>query len=76
MARRAVAGRLITCYSRRDWLLGVVYTGASGFVKAAAGLCPVEVAGVENVNLTSVVDGHLDYMASLPEVLDSLALLL
>ncbi|GAB4821221.1 hypothetical protein N2152v2_008267 [Parachlorella kessleri] len=74
MARSAVAGRLINCYSRRDWLLGVVYTGSSGFTKAAAGLCPVEVAGIENVNLTSVVGGHFEYMPQLPEVLDSMGL--
>ena len=44
MARRAVAGRLVNCYSRRDWLLSVVFSGSSGFLKAAAGLCPLEVS--------------------------------
>ncbi len=74
MARRVVAGRLMNCYSRKDWLLGVVFSGASGFVKEAAGLCPVGVEGVEDVNLSALVSGHFDYLPQLQEVLDSVAL--
>ena len=70
MARHAVAGRFVNCYSRRDWMLGLVYRGSAGFVKAAGGLCPVKLAGVENVNLTGLVAGHFDYMTKLQEILD------
>ena len=45
MARSAVAGRLVNAYSRRDWVLGLIYRGSNGFVKGAGGLCPVAVAG-------------------------------
>ena len=70
MARRAVAGRLVNGYSRSDWILGVVFRASSGFVRPAGGLCPVKVAGVENVNLGAVVNGHLDYAGNLPEILE------
>eukprot|EP00887_Chlorella_sp_A99_P007485 scaffold2.g7485.t1 len=75
MARRVVAGRLVNCYSRRDWLLGVCYGGSVGWMRAAAGLVPIEgVAGVENCNLTRVVEGHFSHLDALPEVLLGLGL--
>jgi pimeloyl-ACP methyl ester carboxylesterase len=70
MARRVVAGRLVNGYSRGDWLLSVMFW--QGIAKPAAGLAPVEVDGVENVSLGSVVKGHFDYVAGLDEILDLL----
>lgn len=32
----------VNCYSRRDWLLGVCYGGSVGWMRAAAGLVPIE----------------------------------
>jgi hypothetical protein len=58
MARAVVSGRLINGFSHKDWLLGVVYRGTAGFVKDAAGLGPAPYPGVENVNLTSLVQVH------------------
>lgn len=75
MVRRAVAGRLVNGYTSRDWLLAVVYSGASAFFRAAAGLCAIEGApGVQSVNLTALVSGHFNYLEELPEVLDAVAL--
>lgn len=72
MARRAVAGRLINGYTQRDWVLAAVYRASSGFACHAAGLVPVPCPGVENVNLTALVDGHLSYMPHMNEILDVL----
>lgn len=69
MARRAVAGRLLNGYCRSDWVLGVAFRASSGLIRPAGGLCPVPVAGVENVNLGAVVGGHLDYGSKVPEIL-------
>jgi len=55
MARSLLSGRLLNGFSRKDWLLGVVYRGTAGFVKDAAGLGPVPFTGVENVKLTTLV---------------------
>lgn len=70
MARRVVAGRFVNGYSRGDWLLNVMFW--QGIAKPAAGLAPVEVDGVENVSLSSVVNGHFDYIGRLDEILELL----
>lgn len=72
MARRAVAGRLINGYSQHDWVLAAVYGASSGFLRQASGLCPVLCPGVENVNLSSLVAGHFEYMPCIAEILDLL----
>ena len=73
MARRAVAGRFVNAYSRRDWVLGLAYRGGSGFVRRAGGLCPVDLPGIENINLSSMIVGHADYARKMREVLDIIA---
>ena len=70
MARRAVGGRFVNAYSRRDWVLGLIYRGSAGFVKGAGGLCPVDVPGIENINLSSLILGHFDYAKKMAEVLE------
>mmetsp|Transcript_13483 Transcript_13483/g.38293 ORF Transcript_13483/g.38293 Transcript_13483/m.38293 type:complete len:135 (-) Transcript_13483:97-501(-) len=74
MARSVVSGRFVNGYSNRDWVLGVVYRTASAFTKRCGGLCPVSVHGIENVNLSSIITGHTDYIPKLPEILDILNL--
>ena len=74
MARAAVAGRFVNGYSRADWVLAVVFRASTGFVRPAGGLCPVPVAGVENVNLGALVKGHLDYGDALPEIVELIGL--
>ena len=51
--RRVMRDRSLHCL--QDWLLGIVYRGTAGFVKDAAGLGPVPFIGVENINLTSLI---------------------
>ena len=67
-ARSVVSGRFINCYSTRDWLLGVLFW--EGISKPAAGLVPVDVAGIENVNCSDIVSGHAEYVDKLDEILE------
>ncbi|GBG88156.1 hypothetical protein CBR_g46645 [Chara braunii] len=67
--REIVAGRFVNGYSSNDWNLGIVYR-ASILTHDLAGVTPVEVPGVENVNLAKLVKGHSSYLKDLPKILD------
>lgn len=60
--RKVVSGRIINGYSRGDWLLSFVYRTSSVQLQVA-GLQPVLLQDrrMENVDLSSMVSGHLDY---------------
>lgn len=59
--RSVVAGRVVNIYSTNDYLLGFLYRSSS-LQYGIAGLQAVEsVPGVENVDVTDLVDGHTKY---------------
>ncbi|CAL8260952.1 unnamed protein product [Gadus morhua 'NCC'] len=67
---RVVAGKIVNGYCRGDWLLGFLYRGSAAQM-SVAGLQPVELNDqrVINVDLSSVVKGHLDYMKQMDTIL-------
>eukprot|EP00736_Rhodelphis_marinus_P005723 Rmarinus@m.17139 len=68
-ARRACAHRLVNGYCHNDWLLS--YLGRVADVRVSyAGLGPVACAGVENVDLSALVHGHIYYASSLPQLME------
>jgi hypothetical protein len=67
-ARGMVADRLVNCYSRKDWVLKIMYRYQK-LVTNAAGIAPVNVAGVENVDVTDVVPGHQHYATKIKDIL-------
>ena len=46
----------------------------AGFTIQAAGLTPIDSDGVENVNLTKIVGGHIDYLTKMDQILAKLGL--
>ncbi|XP_015341089.1 transmembrane and coiled-coil domain-containing protein 4 isoform X2 [Marmota marmota marmota] len=68
--RKVVSGRIVNGYSRGDWLLSFVYR-TSSVQFHVAGLQPVQLQDrrVENVDLSSVVSGHLDYAKQMDVIL-------
>ena len=81
-ARAVVAGRLINGYSTRDWALQFLFR-SKAWELGLAGVSPVGLehgdglcggGGVENVDLTEMVAGHLLYPKALPNIMAMLRL--
>lgn len=69
-ARSVVSGRFVNGYSTNDWILGYLFRATSGGIMRVSGLAPVEgVEGLENVDLTNLVNGHMDYRSAMPRIL-------
>ncbi|KAA0706640.1 Transmembrane and coiled-coil domain-containing protein 4 [Triplophysa tibetana] len=67
---KVVAGKIVNGYCRGDWLLGYLYRSSS-VQMCVAGLQPINSQGrkIINVDLSSVVKGHLDYMRQMDTIL-------
>ncbi|GLU19809.1 hypothetical protein SLE2022_360360 [Rubroshorea leprosula] len=72
-ARKMVAGRFINAYSTHDWMLGVAFR-ASLLTQGLAGIQPIDVPGIENVDVTHLVEGHSSYLWATQQILEQLEL--
>ncbi|XP_066838423.1 transmembrane and coiled-coil domain-containing protein 4 isoform X2 [Anser cygnoides] len=72
---KVVSGRIINGYCRGDWLLGFVYRTSSVQLNVA-GLQPVDLDDrrMVNMDLSSVVKGHLDYMKQMDTILKAVGI--
>ncbi|KAI1459446.1 DUF726-domain-containing protein, partial [Annulohypoxylon moriforme] len=70
MMRTVVSGRLFNVYSENDYILGFLYRTTS-LQMGIAGLQPIagEIEGVENLDLSNEVTGHLRYPELAPKIL-------
>ncbi|XP_057959978.1 uncharacterized protein LOC131152236 [Malania oleifera] len=71
--RKVVAGRFVNAYSTNDWTLGVAFR-ASLLTQGLAGIQPVDVPGIENVDVTKLIEGHSSYLWATQEILELLEL--
>ncbi|KAJ8600200.1 hypothetical protein CTAYLR_001992 [Chrysophaeum taylorii] len=68
-ARTVVAGRLVNGFSRRDWMLRLVYRSKAWSFAGVAGAQEVlDAPTLENLDLTDLVNGHLTYPHVMQEV--------
>ncbi|MED6181366.1 hypothetical protein PIB30_118547 [Stylosanthes scabra] len=72
-AREMVSGRFVNAYSRNDWMLGVAFR-ASLLSQGLAGIQPVDIPGIQNVDVTDLIDGHSSYLWATQKILDQLEL--
>ncbi|KAK5948469.1 hypothetical protein OHC33_010503 [Knufia fluminis] len=72
-ARSVIAGRFVNGYASNDWILGYLFRATSGGIMRVAGLATVDdVPGLENVDVTEMVNGHMAYRAAMPKLLRKL----
>jgi hypothetical protein len=69
-ARSVVSGRFVNGYATNDWILGYLFRATSGGIMKVAGLAAVQgIPGIENFDITSLVNGHMDYRTAMPRIL-------
>ncbi|KAK9458226.1 hypothetical protein V1511DRAFT_455090 [Dipodascopsis uninucleata] len=70
IASSMVSGRFVNGFSRKDWILGYLFRATSGGLGRICGLAPIEdIHGIENVDCTDLVDGHMAYREAMPRLL-------
>ncbi|KUI67002.1 hypothetical protein VM1G_01579 [Cytospora mali] len=68
--RTVVPGRFVNGYHRNDWILGYLFRLTNGGIRRIAGLAEIEgVPGLENVDCSELVAGHMDYRRAMPRLL-------
>lgn len=71
--RAVVSGRYVNAFARNDWVLNYLFRATSGGLNTVAGLRAIEdVPGLENVDVTDKIAGHLSYRSFMPLILDQL----
>ncbi|KAI8963275.1 DUF726-domain-containing protein [Daldinia sp. FL1419] len=69
-ARTVVAGRFVNGYNRTDWILGYLFRLTNGGIRRIAGLASVDgIPGIENLDCTEFVVGHMEYRTAMPRLL-------
>ncbi|KAM0165012.1 hypothetical protein ACHAPG_000261 [Botrytis cinerea] len=70
--RSVVSGRLVNVYSENDYILAFLYR-TSSIQFGVAGLQPAQdVKGIENVNVSEMVSGHLRYQYLVGTILEKI----
>lgn len=65
-----VSGKIINGYTNNDMLLGVLFRASVASYQHVPGLSPIkDIPGLENVDLTDLVNGHMEYQSKLPKIL-------
>lgn len=73
LAKSVVSGRFVNGYSRKDWILGYLFRATGGGINTVAGLTALEnVHGIENLDCTDLVEGHMSYRKAIPKILKRL----
>ncbi|RSM13953.1 hypothetical protein CEP52_001643 [Fusarium oligoseptatum] len=69
-AKTVVSGRFVNAFNRNDWILGYLFRLTSGGIRRVAGLAPIEdMPWIENMDVTDLVVGHMDYRQQMPTLL-------
>ncbi|CAN8098908.1 unnamed protein product [Discula destructiva] len=68
--RTVISGRFVNGYHGNDWILGYLFRLTNGGIRRVAGLTSIQdVPGVENVDCSEFVAGHMDYRRAMPRLM-------
>uniref|UniRef100_A0A7N0R899 Transmembrane and coiled-coil domain-containing protein 4 n=1 Tax=Kalanchoe fedtschenkoi TaxID=63787 RepID=A0A7N0R899_KALFE len=71
--RKVVVGRFVNAYSTNDWTLAIAFR-VNLLSQGLAGIQPVEVQGIENVDVTQLLEGHSSYLWNSKHLIDYMEL--
>jgi hypothetical protein len=71
-ARSVVSGRFVNGYATSDWILAYLFRATAGGIMRVAGLATVDITGIENINVTEEVPGHMAYRGMIPTLLHNI----
>jgi hypothetical protein len=74
LARTVASGRFVNGYVRNDWVLGFLFRATTGGFRSVAGLSAAECPGIDDIDLTEFVNGHLSYRVNMPRILKHVGL--
>lgn len=69
LARSVVSGQFVNGYAKNDWILGYLFRATSGGILSVAGLSPIEKFGIDNIDCTPFIEGHMSYRLAMPKIL-------
>jgi hypothetical protein len=78
--RQVVGGRLVNCFSTKDLILSLMFQakrfspGVQSILKPVCGTCEVNEPGVENIDVSDLVQGHQDYCLLTGKILERVKL--
>jgi len=61
-AKGAVSGKIVNYWSSNDYILATMYKLGTFFLSSPIGRNKIEVSGIMNIDTTSVVGGHTEYV--------------
>jgi hypothetical protein len=67
--RLVLSGRLINCYAPNDQILTLMFQFKMVTIGSVCGTVPVPVAGVENYDVSALINAHSDYCLKVEEIL-------
>ncbi|SCU90926.1 LANO_0D10286g1_1 [Lachancea nothofagi CBS 11611] len=75
MVRSVVSGRFVSGYSDKDWVLCYLFRATGGGFKSVIGISEINgIEGIENLNCTELVEGHMAYRKNMPKLLKKLGI--
>lgn len=71
MVRQIVNGRFVNCYSKNDWILGLLFRALKNGLSDVAGLSPINNGtNIENFDCSEFINGHMCYRKKIPTILN------